>query len=165
MQYQLRTWQLSDVYSLAKHANNWNIARFLTDAFPHPYSETNAKEFIQKVMEDSPTKIFAIDIDGESVGSIGLFPQNDVHCMNAELGYFLAEPFWGNGIMTAAIKDMVVYGFETFAVTRIYARPFGSNHASQRVLEKAGFTLEARLQRTLIKNGAFDDELIYAIRK
>jgi RimJ/RimL family protein N-acetyltransferase len=81
-----------------------------------------------------------------------------------ELGYWVAEPFWGKGIMTKAVLQMVDYGFKTFDITRIFARPFGTNIASQTVLEKAGFILEARLDKTLYKNGEFLDELIYAVR-
>ena len=60
---------------------------------------------------------------------------------------------------------MVAYGFQQFDITRIYARPFGTNGASQRALEKAGFKLEARLQKTIFKDGVYQDELIYATRK
>lgn len=57
-------------------------------------------------------------------------------------------------------------GFETFPeVTRIYATPFGSNVASQRALEKAGFELEAKLMGTLVKNGRVQDEWTYAVRR
>ena len=86
-------------------------------------------------------------------------------CKNAELGYWLAEPFWGKGIITYAIQEMVEYGFKTFDITRIFAIPFGTNIASQKALEKAGFILEARLNKTIFKNGEYQDELIYAIRK
>ena len=86
-------------------------------------------------------------------------------CKNMELGYFLGEPFWGKGIITEAVKQIVDYGFQHFDITRIYARPYGNNPASQKVLEKAGFTLEARIEKNIYKNGEFLDELIYAIRK
>ena len=82
------------------------------------------------------------------------------------MGYWLAEPFWGHGIITKAIIEIVGYGFENLQdIDRIFARPFGSNKASQRVLEKAGFQLEGRFEKTLWKNEQFEDELIYAIRR
>jgi ribosomal-protein-alanine N-acetyltransferase len=84
---------------------------------------------------------------------------------NAELGYWLAQPFWGQGISTAAVRHMVAYGFQTFDITRIFARPFGTNRASQRVLEKSGFSLEAQFTQTLFKKGEFLDEWVYAIRR
>jgi RimJ/RimL family protein N-acetyltransferase len=68
--------------------------------------------------------------------------------------------------MTEAIRQMVHLGFAGFpAITRIYAIPFGSNVASQKALEKAGFTLEATLIGTLVKNGRVEDEWIYAVRR
>ena len=161
----LRKWEESDIESLVKYANNYGIARFLTDAFPYPYTMEDAKAYISIVKDENPTKCFAIDFNGEAIGSIGIFPQADVHRKNAEMGYWLSEKFWGQGIMPEAIRPIVEYGFKTFDITRIFARPYGHNLKSQRVLEKAGFTLEARFEKALFKNGEFVDELIYAIRK
>ena len=149
MNFTLRPWQLSDIDSLAKYANNPNIAQFLTNGFPHPYTLENAKCFIKMVSQHNPTQIFAIDVNGEAVGSIGLHPQSDIMEKNIELGYFLGEPFWGNGIITESVKQMVVYGFQNFDIVRIYARPYGNNLASQRVLEKVGFKLEARIEKNI----------------
>jgi len=163
MEFVLRKFSDSDLTSLVKYANNYNIARFLTNGFPHPYSEEDGQRFLS--MASNNPGIFAIDIDGEAVGSIGIFPQSDIHEKNAEMGYWLAEPFWGKGIIPRAIKEIVEYGFKTFDITRIFARPFSTNSASQRVLEKAGFVCEARLKDAIYKNGNYMDELIYAIRK
>ncbi len=165
MEFKLRKWQPEDVESLVKYANNSKIAKNLTNQFPHPYRKEDAIKFIQMTLSQQPTTIFAIEINGEAVGSIGLHPQTDVHLKNAELGYFLGEPYWGKGIMTAAIQQMVDYGFKTFEITRIFARPFGTNFGSQRVLEKAGFVLEGRFEKILFKNGEYLDDLIYAVRK
>lgn len=161
----LRSWQVTDVPSLVHYANNANIANNLTDGFPHPYTETNAQQFIQMAANGNPVTIMAITIDGAAVGGIGLHLQHDIFRNNAELGYWLGEPFWGKGIVTEAIRQMVHYGFQQLPINRIFARPFGRNIASQRVLEKAGFVLEARFEKTLIKNGILEDELVYAIRK
>ncbi len=163
--FELRKWQSSDLESLVKHANNDNIARFLTDQFPHPYSTEDGERFLKSAAAHDPVRIFAISVEGEAIGAIGIFPQDDIHCLNAEMGYWLSEEWWGRGIVSAAIRQMVDYGFSTFPIERIYARPFGSNTASQRVLEKAGFDLEARFEKTLIKRGEMIDELVYGIRK
>ncbi|HOT15717.1 MAG TPA: GNAT family protein [Bacteroidales bacterium] len=165
MNFTLRPWNNGDIGSLVKYANNKNIARYLTNAFPHPYTHADGEKFIKLFSQDNPTRVFAIDVENEAVGSIGIFPQTDVHCKNAETGYWLAEPFWGKGIVTAAIKQMVEYGFNTFDIDRIFARPFGSNLASQRVLVKAGFKPEARFEKAIFKNGIYEDECYYAIRK
>lgn len=162
MNYRLRNWELSDLESLVEHANNNHIAKWLTNQFPHPYTETDGRNFIEMVMRDDITKIFAIEISGEAVGSIGIFPQSDIHCKSAEIGYWLSEKYWGKGIMPKAIKEIVEYGFKTFDIVRIYARPFSTNKGSQRVLEKAGFKQEARLEKALYKNGEYLDEIIYS---
>ena len=159
----LRKWNETDLDSLVKYANNSNIAKWLTNGFPHPYTHEDGKAYLSMFANDNPLKVFAIDVNGEAVGSIGIFPQTDIHEKNAEIGYWLAQEYWGQGIMTKAIEDIVKYGFQTFDVVRIFARPFSTNLKSQRVLEKAGFTLEARLKNALFKNGKFMDELIYAI--
>ena len=165
MHFTLRPFTINDLDSLVKYANNPKIANNLTDKFPYPYTKENGKMFIEMATKNTPTNIFAIDINGEICGGIGIHPQEDVHRKNAEMGYWLAEPFWGNGIITKAIVQMVDYGFKNVDITRIFARPYGTNEASQRVLEKAGFVLEGRFEKTLFKNGEFKDELIYAVRR
>lgn len=164
MHFTLRSWTMNDLESLVQHANNSNISRFMTNMFPHPYGPENGKAFIEFAAKEA-ARFFAIDVDGKAVGGIGLHPQQDIQAKNAELGYWLAEPYWGKGIMTKAVTQMVAHGFKTFDVNRIFARPFGNNSASQKVLEKAGFVLEARLEKTFFKNGDYLDELIYAVRK
>ncbi len=165
MHFTLRPFTINDLESFVKYANNPKIANNLTDKFPHPYTIEHGKMFIEKATKNNPTNIFAIDINGEACGGIGIHPQDDVQRKNAELGYWLAEPFWGNGIISKAIPQIVEYGFKNFDITRIYARPYGTNAASQRVLEKAGFKLEGKFEKTLFKNGEFLDEWIYAVRK
>ncbi len=132
----LRPWQQSDISSLVRYANNPRVAANLTDQFPHLYREADGIAFIGRALESDPLKILAIDLDGETIGSIGIFPQCDVHRLNAEMGYWLGEPFWGRGIVTDAVRMVVDYAFCNFAIERIFARPFGINQASQRVLEK-----------------------------
>jgi RimJ/RimL family protein N-acetyltransferase len=165
MKYILRPWRLEDIDHLVRYADNVNIANNLTDKFPHPYTHDDGMAFIRYANKHEPVSVFAIEVNGEACGGIGIHPQEDIWCKNAELGYWLAEHLWGQGIITAAIKEMVTFGFETFDINRIYARPFGSNKPSQRVLEKAGFQLEARLKNTIFKNGVYEDEMIYGIRR
>ena len=165
MHITLRPWSLDDLPDLVRFANNFEIAKFLTDKFPHPYSEDAGRQFVAHATEAIPTQIFAIALDGQAVGAVGLHTQQDVHRKNMEMGYWLGQPFWGQGIMSVVVPQMVDYGFRTFDITRIFARAYGPNIASQRVLEKAGFALEGRFEKTIFKNGEFLDELIYAIRR
>ena len=165
MDFKLRPWNLDDIKSLVEYANNTEIAKNLTNQFPSPYNRDNGESFIQMTLNDNPTQIFAIEINGKASGGIGLHSQTDIHLKNMELGYWLAEIYWSKGIMTKAVKQMVDYGFKTFQIDRIFARPFGPNISSQKVLEKAGFKLEAKFEKTLYKNGKYLDDLIYAVRQ
>jgi Acetyltransferases, including N-acetylases of ribosomal proteins len=165
MEFSLRPWRPADLPNLVKYANNWNIARYMTDKFPHPYSEAAGRDFIEFATADDPVHIFAIEVRGEAVGGIGIHPQTDIHRKNAELGYWLAEPFWGQGIISEAVKKALQFAFDTYDIDRVFARPFGTNTASQRVLEKNGFVLEGRFDKVLFKNGMYEDELIYAVRR
>jgi [ribosomal protein S5]-alanine N-acetyltransferase len=168
----LRPWNMEDLDNMVRFANNKKIADNLTDAFPHPYKHEDGIAYISTNHPDGvlhpdgvhdPVRVFAIEIDGIACGSIGVFPQTDIHRKNAEMGYWLAEEYWGRGIMTEAVKQVVEYGFKTFDINRIFARPFSTNLASQRVLEKAGMKLEARFEKALFKNGHFLDELVYSV--
>lgn len=163
--FRLRDWQIEDAKGLAKHANNIKIAQFMTNGFPHPYSDEDAERFVKMAMEH-PTSIFkAIDVEGEAVGGIGIHPQNDIYEKNAELGYWLSEQHWRKGIMTAAVLEMVNYGFSKLTINRIFAIPFGTNEGSKKVLVKAGFQLEGVLEKTIYKNGEYQDEHIYSVRR
>ena len=165
MQFELRAFQHTDLQSLVKHANNYNIAKNLSNKFPYPYTQDDGIAFINLALSATPQEIFAITINDQVIGSIGVHPQHDFYCKNAEMGYWIAEEYWGNGIVPAAIKLMVNYGFKTFDITRIFARTFDTNIKSQRVLEKTGFILETTLKETFYKYSTVYDELIYAIRK
>ena len=161
MDFKLRKWMSSDLENLVEHANNYNIAKWLTNQFPFPYTNEDGKNYLNMIENDNPTKVFAIEVEGKAVGSIGIFPQSDIHEKSAEIGYWLSERYWRNGIMSKAIQEVAQYGFDTFDIVRIFARPFSTNTGSQKVLEKAGFKLEARLKQALYKKGEYMDELIY----
>ena len=164
-QVTLRPWSISDLEQLVEYANNPKISSNLTNAFPHPYLEEHGRRFIEFATKDDPIHIFAIDLNGKAIGGIGVHPQSDIFCFNAELGYWIAEPYWGQGIATFAIQQIIEFAFNTFDINRLFARPFGSNLASQKVLEKSGFTHEATLKKSIYKNGIYLDELIYSVVK
>jgi [ribosomal protein S5]-alanine N-acetyltransferase len=71
----IRPWHINDLDSLVKHANNWNVAQFTSDNFPHPYTKEHGKKFIELATSSKPIHIFAIDINGEAIGGIGIHPQ------------------------------------------------------------------------------------------
>ena len=165
MAFILRQCAIDDAEHLAWFANNKNVSRYMMKRFPCPYTLKDAYEFIAHANSNFPSPLLAISVDGIAVGGIGIHRQTDISIMNAELGYWLGEAYWGKGIMTQAVIRMIEYGFLNFDFNRIFARPFGSNFASQKVLEKAGFILEARFYGAFFKDGVFEDELVYAVRR
>lgn len=154
---------MDDAPAIVKYANNKKIWRNLRDAFPHPYALSDAEDFLRKVTAHDPECVFAISTKKmEAIGGIGMVIGKDVHRYAAELGYWLAEPFWNQGIMTQAIKRIVEYAFMNLNLYRIYAAPYQGNTASERVLEKAGFHFEGRLRTSVYKDGKLLDQLLYA---
>jgi RimJ/RimL family protein N-acetyltransferase len=158
----IRPWRASDVDSLVAHANNRKIWINLRDRFPHPYTARDGRTFIRAARKMQPETFFAIAVNGAAVGGIGFVMLQDVERVSAEVGYWLGEPFWGRGIVTEALIAVTEYAIEQHRLTRLFALPFAFNTASCRVLEKAGYLLEARLRRSAIKDGSVVDQLQYA---
>ena len=105
---------------------------------------------------------FAIELDGEAIGGVGLDRRQDVFSGTAEIGYWVSESHWGKGIGTAAAMFIADYGFGSFPIERLQAGVFAGNQASVRVLEKAGFSLEGCLRRAVKKDGSYQDLLMYS---
>jgi len=147
---------------MAEIANNEKVAANLRDAFPSPYTLEDARKFISMCLRQVPYQIFAIEYEGEYVGNIGLHRQDDVYRRTAELGYFIGEPYWHKGITPRAVNLICEYGFRELDIIKIFSGVFSFNTASQRVLEKCGFILEAVLKSAVIKNGKICDEYRYA---
>ena len=160
--YMIRSWEIEDAPSIVKYANNINIWRNLRDEFPNPYALPDAQDFIVNITAQDPEVVFAIATPKEAIGGIGLLLGRDIHRYTAELGYWLAEPFWNKGIMTEAVKLMTDYAFEHLNLNRIFAQPYDRNQASMRVLEKAGFQFEGRLKGNAYKEDEILDQLLYA---
>jgi [ribosomal protein S5]-alanine N-acetyltransferase len=161
----VRSLRPQDAESLARYANNVNIAKQLRDRFPHPYSLEDAHQFL-RTQNAEPERNFAIAYRSgpadEAIGVIGFVLATDIDRVSAEIGYWLGEPFWGKGYCTAVLRSVTEYGFDTFSLTRIFATPRADNAASCRVLEKAGYTREAILRRAAIKQGEVLDMALYA---
>ena len=159
---EVRSWQPQDVASLVKHANNPKVASNLRDRFPSPYTSRDGREFIKLARGMAPESFFAIAVNGEAAGGIGFVPLHDVERVSSEVGYWLGEAYWGRGVVTEALVAITRYAMETHGFTRLFALPFAHNEASCRVLEKAGYVLEARLRKSAIKDGTIIDQLQYA---
>jgi len=158
----IRSWHPRDAAAIVRHANNRKIWLNLRDRFPFPYTIGDAHAYLRHVRQTSPETFFAITVDNEPVGSIGFVLQQDVERVSAEVGYWLGEDFWGRGLATDAVRAITRYAVEHHYLTRLFALPFAHNVASCRVLEKAGYVLEAQLRRSAIKDGVIVDQRQYA---
>ncbi len=163
--YTIRPWRLSDAPSLAQSADNLNVWQNMRDGFSHPYTEADGVAFITMSMQADPVTNFAIVIDDQAVGGIGWVPHGDVERFSAEFGYWLAEPCWGRGLMSAVVRDFVDYIWRETDLVRLYAGIFAFNAASGRVLEKAGFRRVGILEKAAFKNGKFIDKVLYELIK
>jgi ribosomal-protein-alanine N-acetyltransferase len=159
----VRDWLRGDEPSLVRHANNRKIWLNLRDTFPHPYTMGDARRWIDFTTAELRGLAFAVCVGGFAVGAIALLPREDVNRHSAEIGYWLGEEFWGQGITTEAVKSVTRYGFETLGFYRIFAEVFEWNRPSMRVLEKAGYEAEGRLRKHALKDGKLIDQIVYSI--
>ena len=167
MKYELRKWRLSDAKELAAALNNKRILNNLRDGLPFPYTERDAAEYItaMRSADENDTFAYAITAEDHVIGSIGAFRQGNIHRQTAELGYYLAEEYWGQGVMSGAIRQLCDIIFQTTDILRIYAEPFSYNAGSRRALEKAGFRYEGLMKSNAVKNGKVVDMALYSLTR
>ena len=161
----IRKWKLTDAKDIAVALSNKKIQDNLRDGLPYPYSEQDGIDFISSMLSanEDETFAFAITLDDKAIGSIGVFRQQNIHRQTAEMGYYIAEEYWGKGIMTDAVKQICEYVFKNSDILRIYAEPFAYNTGSCRVLEKAGFQYEGTLRNNAVNNGKVIDMKMYSL--
>jgi ribosomal-protein-alanine N-acetyltransferase len=160
--------QLTDIKEISpkeiQHlANNYSIKKNLRDLFPFPYLIEDATTFLELVSAGVMGHVFALVSNQNFIGIGSLIPQNHEHRINAEIGYWIGEPYWGRGYATVAVKLLVQFAFKNLDIIRVYAYVYGFNNASMKVLEKSGFHKEAILQSSVIKEGKLYDEHLYSI--
>ena len=158
----VRPWAESDAESLHLHANDRSVSMHLRDRFPYPYPIDAARTFLTWIAKQSAPTVWAIEVDGEAAGGIGIELHTDVERVSAEIGYWLGQKYWNRGIATEALHAVTAEAFKRFEITRLYAVPFADHAASVRVLEKAGYVREGHLRQSAIKDGKIRDQLLYA---
>lgn len=156
----IRTWQTSDANSLALHANNPKVAENLGDTFPQPYQESDAKSYISFCLEKYPDTHLGIAVNGLAVGAIG-FKDFDPSQKACELGYWLGEAHWNQGILTEAVALMCHYAEEQLKLQEVFAYVFKGNVGSARVLEKNGFQLLETVLDNTTKKGKTIEKWYY----
>lgn len=162
----LRAFRPGDEAALCRHADDPEVARWLRDSFPHPYTAQDAVDWVRFASQPAQRSLlWAIAVDtlqgSEVIGSCGLMPGADVFRLSAELGYWLGSAAWGNGIAPAAVRALTDYAHQTLAIVRLYAGVFQGNRRSARVLEKAGYSWEGVRKAAVIKDSAILDEWVY----
>lgn len=165
MECKIRRWRNEDAADLAEALNNKKILDNLRDGLPYPYTENDARGYITAMLhaDTNTTFAFAITVDDKVVGSIGVFRKENIHSQTAEMGYYVSERYWGNGIGTCAVKQICEYVFANSDIIRIFAEPFAYNTASCRILEKSGFEYEGTLRKNAVKNGVVLDMKLYSL--
>jgi len=161
----LRRLSIDDAAKVASLANNKKIWDNLRDYIPHPYEEGDARFFIDLTKKEEPHQTFGIVGDEELCGVISVIVQSDIYRLTGEIGYWLGEQYWGQGMATKAVGLITRYGFDELELERIHTGVFEHNTASMKALEKNGYRQEGVFRNSLIKNGKIYNEHRYAILK
>lgn len=157
----LREFHIDDIHLLIEYLNNSNVTKYLTSSIPQPYKKDDA---VWWITEGSKTGIVrAIEFKSVFVGAVGANRKQFEYSRSAEIGYWLAEPFWGGGIATLALQELSAFVFRHTDIVRLQATVFEGNLASARVLAKAGYRLEGVLQKSICKGGVLMDASLYAL--
>ncbi len=164
MKIELKTLDEIDPYQLAHQANNPHIGQYLRNSFPYPYTLDHAMKFISFSLQHQSLD-FAIVVDNQCVGCVGVTFHKDIYLKNCEIGYWLGYDYWNLGIMNKVIAMLCPYLFENFTITKICAEVFAENQASAHILEKNGFEKEGYLKKHVYKNGKYYDLILYGLRK
>lgn len=137
MEINIRPWRLTDAKQLAAAANNKKVQDNLRDGLPYPYKIEDAKAYISALRKGKKDSQYAwaITVDGTAVGSITVSRKANVHRFTGEIGYFIAEPWWGKGIGSKAVAKACAYVFEHTDIVRVFGIPFAYNIGSCRILE------------------------------
>jgi [ribosomal protein S5]-alanine N-acetyltransferase len=160
----LNEFQGDDRSALVQHLADREIYE-RTLRIPYPYTEACADEWFRildalMTLHQEPIHFVIRDRDGQLIGSVGFNELEKGH--RAEIGYWLARPWWGKGLMTAAVGRMCDFAFAHWKLVRITGHVFSANEASARVLQKNGFAFEGLLRKHYLKDGRFLDCRLYA---
>ena len=157
----LRAWRTGDAAALARHADNVEVWRWMSDSFPHPYTLAIAEHWVARGHIEFGGDNWAIACNDEAVGGCGVVPQHGPLRCNAEVGWWLGERYWGLGITTRVAGALVSRAFANPEITRVFAPIHAGNARSMRVAEKNGFVLEGVQRQGAIKAGRVIDRWVY----
>jgi len=153
----LRAWRDDDIQSLLLHADDPQVARGTSDRFPNPYTRADGEAFLSGRVVDFSAPVFAIEIEGQACGGIGVRAGQGERRHGAELGYWLGRRHWGRGHMTRVVGVFAPWAMRTLSLYRLHATVLDFNAASARVLLKNGFLEEGTQRRAVLTRGKLHD--------
>lgn len=159
---QLRRWRPEDLAPLLRHADDADVSRGLSTRFPHPYTRADGEAFLSGQVVDLSAPVFALEIDGEACGGIGVQPGSGECRHGATLGYWLGRRHWGQGIMTRVVAAFAPWVMDELGLYRLAAQVMTGNPASARVLLNNGFTEEGLERQVVLKDGMLHDLRCFA---
>ena len=159
----VRPWRRDDRASLLRHADNPNVARFLSLRFPNPYTPADADAWFDFLESQDDPEGWAIEVDGAAVGGIGVRRGAAEFAHSAELGYWLGEAYWRRGIVSAAVRVLVPAVMQRWNLARLTAYADVRNSGSIQVLEGAGFVREGLVRARAIRNGQVHDHAAFGL--
>ncbi len=160
----LRPVQPADAPIVQHHITQKAINQWIA-SLPRPYPPNGAIQHIRKVSRQrkkGADYTFAILLNKQLIGMIGLHEIDPIH-KRAKLGYWLAQDYWGRGLMSEALQLLLNFAFRTLRLHRVYASAFAHNLPSRRVLEKAGFRQEGLVRSPLFWDGQWRDVAQYGL--
>lgn len=154
----------SDRSAFLHHLNDEDIHRF-TCRIPYPYTDASFDQWMEMIGQANerygePINWAIRHREAGLIGGVGF--DNLIKGHRAEIGYWLAKPYWGQGIMSLVVRHACEVAVREWQLARITAIVFENNLASVRVLEKNGFEHEARLRKYFKRDGIFSDAFLYA---
>ena len=134
----LRPWSENDAKELYKYASDPEVGP--PAGWPPHTSVENSREIIRTVLSAPETYAVCLKENGKPIGSVGLH-RNDLAEKDDEyeLGYWIGKPFWGQGLIPEASRELLRYAFEDLGMSRIWCGYYDGNEKSRRVQEKLGF--------------------------
>jgi ribosomal-protein-alanine N-acetyltransferase len=160
----LREITQSDFQAVHEYASDPETVRYMPFG---PNTEEETREFIDRNLrrqKEQPRTDYGLGIvlrnEDRFIGACGIHGVTEIQ---ASIGYILNRSYWGHGYATEAAKALVDHLFNELGVHRVYASCDPENHASVRVLEKVGMSLEGRLRENMVIRGEYRDSLIFGI--
>jgi RimJ/RimL family protein N-acetyltransferase len=150
---------------LVERANDPRIPRYMSDRFPHPYTDQDAHEWIMFAAGEQPVLNFAVFADGDLVGGVGATRLDRERTGSYEVGWWLTPEAWGRGITSSAARTLIDYVFGDLGAMHVFAPVMGPNRASVAVARKIGMTQVGLDRSAYLKGGVRYDQVNFSLTR